>query len=47
MAISLESLGQQQQAVDAYIKARKTGTLSVDLLRYTDSRLALLRDSGY
>lgn len=47
MAISLESLGKQQQAADAYNKARKTGTLTVDLLRYTDSRLALLRDSGY
>lgn len=47
MAISLESLGRQQQAADTYNKARQTGTLSVDLLRYADSRIALLRESGY
>lgn len=46
MAISLEALGQQAEARQAYQQAKNTGRLTAELLRYTDHRLVALRDSG-
>jgi MSHA biogenesis protein MshN len=45
LGISLEALGRKAQAVEAYEKAARSGSLTVDLLRYTDNRLAALRKS--
>lgn len=42
MGISLEALGQQAQAIEAYQQARKTGSLNGDVARYTDNRLLAL-----
>jgi MSHA biogenesis protein MshN len=42
LGISLEALGKQQQAQQAYTRARQTGTLQGDLARYTDNRLLAL-----
>jgi len=42
LAISLEAMGKQQQAQQAYNRARQTGTLHGDLARYTDNRLLAL-----
>jgi MSHA biogenesis protein MshN len=40
--ISLEAMGKQQEAQQAYSRARKTGSLHGDLARYTDNRLLAL-----
>ena len=42
MGISLEAMGEHQQALEAYQQARKTGTLNGDVARYTDNRLLAL-----
>lgn len=42
MGISLEALGQQAQAIEAYQQARITGSLNGDVARYTDNRLMAL-----
>lgn len=47
MAISLEALGEYQQAVAAYQQARKSGTLNGDVARYTDNRLMALDAIDY
>jgi MSHA biogenesis protein MshN len=47
LGISLEALGKQQQAQQAYARARQTGTLRGDLARYTDNRLLALDAINY
>ena len=47
LGISLEALGKQQQAQQAYARARQTGTLHGDLARYTDNRLLALDAIDY
>ena len=47
LGISLEALGKQQQAQQAYVRARKTGALYGDLARYTDNRLVALDAINY
>jgi MSHA biogenesis protein MshN len=42
LGISLEALGKQQEAQQAYARARQTGSLQGDLARYTDNRLLAL-----
>ena len=42
LGISLEALGKQPEAQQAYARARKTGSLRGDLARYTDNRLLAL-----
>ena len=47
MGISLEAMGEQQQAVAAYQQARKSGSLNGDVARYTDNRLLALDAINY
>jgi MSHA biogenesis protein MshN len=47
LGISLEALGKQQQAQQAYTRARQTGTLQGDMARYTDNRLLALDAINY
>ena len=42
LGISLEALGKQPEAQQAYARARKTGSLHGDLARYTENRLLAL-----
>lgn len=42
LGISLEAMGKQKQAQQAYSQARQTGGLHGDIARYTDNRLAAL-----
>lgn len=47
LGISLETLGKSEQARGAYEKAKNSGTLNNNLVRYTDNRLIALREIGY
>ena len=47
LAISLEKLGKAEEARSAYQRARASGTLAANLMKYTDNRLAALEDIGY
>ena len=47
MGISLEAMGEQQQAIAAYQQARKSGSLNGDVARYTDNRLLALDAINY
>ena len=47
MGISLEAMGDKQQAVAAYQQARKSGSLNGDVARYTDNRLLALDAINY
>jgi len=47
LGISLEALGKQRQAQQAYARARKTGVLQGNLARFTDNRLLALDAINY
>ncbi len=47
MGISLEKLGDNKAARQAYEKARASGTLATQMIQYTDNRLAALNEIGY
>jgi MSHA biogenesis protein MshN len=47
LGISLEAMGKQKQAQQAYTRARQTGALHGDIARYTDNRLLALDSIRY
>ncbi len=47
MGISLEKMGESEAARKAYEKARASGTLAAQMVKYTDNRLAALNEIGY
>ena len=47
MGISLEALGRQQDAKQAYGHARNTGNLGTEVARFTDNRLLALEELRY
>jgi len=47
LGISLEALGKQHEAQQAYTRARRTGSLRGDMVRYTDNRLLALDAINY
>ncbi len=47
LGISLEALGRNQDALQAYGRARKTGNLRNDVARYTDNRLLALDELNF
>lgn len=47
LGISLEAMGKQKEAQQAYARARQSGSLHGDLARYTDNRLLALAAVRY
>ena len=47
LGISLEALGESQQASQAYSQARKTGNLQKEIAHFTNNRLVALDEIGY
>ncbi len=47
LGISLEALGEAQQASQAYSQALKSGNLHNDIARFTNNRLVVLDEIGY
>ena len=47
LGISLEALGRQQDAKQAYGHARKTGNLQMEVARFTDNRLLALEEINF
>lgn len=47
LGISLEALGRQQDAKQAYGHARKTGNLHMEVARFTDNRLLALEEINF
>ena len=47
LGISLEKMDKPDAARTAYEKARSSGTLAIQMAKYTDNRLTALKDIGY
>lgn len=47
LGISLEKIGQSIDARDAYNRAKESGSLNASMRRYTDNKLAAIKESGY
>ena len=47
LGISLEKTGKPDEAREAYSKARDSGSLNASMRRYTDNKLAAIKESGY
>lgn len=47
MGISLEKTGKATEARNAYQRAKESGSLNSNMRRYTDNRLAAIKESGY
>ncbi len=47
LAISLEKSGKSQEAIDAYQRAQKTGSLKAGLVKFTNNRVSALEEIGF
>ena len=47
LAISLEKTGKNKQALEAYQRAQKTGSLKSGLIKFTNNRVSALKEIGF
>ena len=47
LAISLEKSGQNKEALEAYKRAQKTGSLKAGLIKFTNNRVSALKEIGF
>lgn len=47
LAISLEKSGKNKEALDAYQRAQKTGSLKAGLVKFTNNRVSALKEIGF
>ncbi len=47
LGISLEKSGKGKEALEAYQRAQKTGSLKAGLMKFTDNRVSALREIGF
>ena len=47
LGISLEKSGKNKEALDAYQRAQKTGSLKAGLVKFTDNRVSALEEIGF
>lgn len=47
LAISLEKSGQNKEALEAYQRAQKTGSLKAGLIKFTNNRVSALKEIGF
>jgi len=47
LAISLEKSGKNKEALDAYQRAKKTGSLTTGLVKFTNNRVSALKEIGF
>jgi len=47
LAISLEKSNKNKEAVEAYQRAQKTGTLKTGLIKFTNNRVSALSEIGF
>jgi len=47
LAISLEKSGKNKEALEAYQRAQKTGSLKAGLVKFTNNRVSALKEIGF
>ena len=47
LAVSLEKTGKNKQALEAYQRAQKTGSLKSGLTKFTNNRVSALKEIGF